>query len=560
MKKKVRNIIELTKILFKDSFQISYILDKKTNKINKKSPFVWLFIILTISISYITYLLLDMLNDVGQEEIFLNLFPLILMIFMFFQVVLASTNIYYFSKDFEWILPLPIKSEELLIAKFNTLILNLYFLEVIFVFFPLIIYGIMTCANFVYYMFLILFLLIFPFFPALLVSIIIMLLMKLSKFIKNKNVFQITITLIFIIFVFILELLLSQKIINSNFGQNEQETIQIINNFYEMIENINKYFIVINPSIKMLKYSNFKSIIQLIKIIVINLIGFKVFILIGRKTYLNDILKNNNVYIKKNKENINYRKMCKKNNKMISYIKKELKSLFYTPAYFIQCIFPVLILLISIVIIILTVLPNIRNFLNSQIIQDEYNFKVDISVICIIISIIQVVFTSSNISITSVSREGKNAKIMKYLPIGLYKQFLYKSIPQILINFSVIIFILIFVRLLIHSISYLQLLIILLISLLLNILNSELMVIIDFIKPNLNWNSEYEAIKKNENKLFQYVLSIFIFLLLNYFTKVLNKVNLYISEVIIISFFMILIFIINLIIKKCITKIFNKIY
>ena len=263
-----------------------------------------------------------MLNDVGQEEIFLNLFPLILMIFMFFQVVLASTNIYYFSKDFEWILPLPIKSEELLIAKFNTLILNLYFLEVIFVFFPLIIYGIMTCANFVYYMFLILFLLIFPFFPALLVSIIIMLLMKLSKFIKNKNVFQITITLIFIIFVFILELLLSQKIINSNFGQNEQETIQIINNFYEMIENINKYFIVINPSIKMLKYSNFKSIIQLIKIIVINLIGFKVFILIGRKTYLKDILKNNNVYIKKNKENINYRKMCKKNNKMISYIKK----------------------------------------------------------------------------------------------------------------------------------------------------------------------------------------------------------------------------------------------
>ena len=48
------------------------------------------------------------------------------MILMAFQVALASTNIYYFSKDLELVLPLPIKSDELLIAKFNILILNLY--------------------------------------------------------------------------------------------------------------------------------------------------------------------------------------------------------------------------------------------------------------------------------------------------------------------------------------------------------------------------------------------------------------------------------------------------
>ena len=241
MKKKIRNIVELTKILFKNSFQISYILDKKTNKINKKSPFVWLFVILTIAISYITYLLLDLLQDVGQQQIFLNLFPPILMILMAFQVALASTNIYYFSKDLELVLPLPIKSDELLIAKFNILILNLYFLEIIFIIFPLIIYGIMTLANIFYYLFLFLFLLIFPFFPALIVSIITMILMKFSKFIKNKNVFQIIITLIFIIFVFIIEISFSNIIINSNLGESEQDTIQLINNFYKKVENINKY-------------------------------------------------------------------------------------------------------------------------------------------------------------------------------------------------------------------------------------------------------------------------------------------------------------------------------
>ena len=86
------------------------------------------------------------------------------------------------------------------------------------------------------------------------------------------------------------------------------------------------------------------------------------------------------------------------------------------------------------------------------------------------------------------------------------------------------------------------------------------MVLIDFIKPNLNWNSEYEAIKQNENKLFQYVLSIIILLLLNYFSKILENVNLYISFLIVISFFVIIIVILNLIIKKFIDRIFNKIY
>ena len=560
MKKKIRNIVELTKVLFKNSFQISYILDKKTNKINKKSPFVWLFVILTIAISYITYLLLDLLQDVGQQQIFLNLFPPILMILMAFQVALASTNIYYFSKDLELVLPLPIKSDELLIAKFNILILNLYFLEIIFIIFPLIIYGIMTLANIFYYLFLFLFLLIFPFFPALIVSIITMILMKFSKFIKNKNVFQIIITLIFIIFVFIIEISFSNIIINSNLGESEQDTIQLINNFYKKVENINKYFIIINPSIKMLKLSNFHSIIELLKIISINLIVFGLFIFIGKRTYLKDILKNNNFYIKKNKNIINYKKICKKNKIINSYVKKEFKNLFNTPAYFIQCIFPTFILLFSIVIIIFTALPNIRDFFNSEIIQDAINFKVDISVICMIISVIQIVFTLSNISITSVSRDGKNAKIMKYLPVDLYKQFWYKNISQIIMNFCVTVIILIFVKLLINSISYFNLFLILVISLLINILNSELMVLIDFIKPNLNWNSEYEAIKQNENKLFQYVLSIIILLLLNYFSKILENVNLYISFLIVISFFVIIIVILNLIIKKFIDRIFNKIY
>lgn len=559
MKKKIRNIFNLTKVLVKNSFQNPYIFDKKTNRINKKSPFIWLFFILIIVISYLTYSLMDILKDIGQETIFLNLFPIILMTLLAFQVALASTNVYYYSKDFELILPLPIKAEEMLIARFNTIIINLYFSEFIFVFFPLIIYGIMTSANIVFYMFALIFLLIFPILPALIVSIIMMLFMKLSRFIKNKDIFQIIITLVFIILVFILEILISNKIINSNFGESEQGTVELINNFYTRVENINKYFLVINPSIKMLQFSNVRSILELIKIIVINIVFLILFILFGKRMYLKDILKNNNYYLKRSDKNIKYEKDCKKTKKGKAYIKNEFKNLIKNPAYFMQCIFPIFILFISIIIIMFTALPNIRAFFNSEVIQDVYTFKIDISTICIILSAIQIVFTLSNISITGVSRDGKNAKMMKILPIDLYKQFLYKNIPQVVINFIVTIIILIFVKLLIQIITYWDLFMILLITILINILNSELMLLIDFIRPNLNWDSEYEVIKQNNNKLFQYVLSILIILLFTYFSKIFDEINLNISYIIIITLLISINIIINLIIKKYISKIFEKI-
>ena len=54
MNKKIKNIFNLTKIFFKNSFQNPYIIDPKTNKINKKSIFVWLILIVMAGISFLS--------------------------------------------------------------------------------------------------------------------------------------------------------------------------------------------------------------------------------------------------------------------------------------------------------------------------------------------------------------------------------------------------------------------------------------------------------------------------------------------------------------------------
>lgn len=560
---KIKSIFNLTKIFFKNSFENPYLIDKKTNKINKKSIYVWLLVIVMMAVTFLSFEIINYLVKINNPSMFLSVFFLILMIIMIFQITLASTNVYFFSKDLELILPLPIKSEELLISKFNTILINLYFSEFIFALFPLLIYGILTSAGLLYYFYLIIILLIFPVFPALVISIIMMFLMKLSKFIKNKDVFQIIVTLLFICLIFLLEIKIGGNLVNrldNNFNLENQETISAFNNFNNKMSNLNKYFLIINPSINILNnFNKINAFLNLLKIILINLVFLILFIFIGKKYYLKNILKNNNYYLKKI-NNKNIKNKLKKINIGRSYIKKEFKNLFKNPTFFMQCIFPILIIMVSLFIIVYTLLPNIRTVLTSDIFGDKINFSVDLSVICLIIGLLQILSTILNISITSISREGKDAIYMKIIPVDYFKQFIYKSIPQILINGIVILIILIFIKIIFPSFENIYLLFIFILANLFSIINSKLMVLVDLNKPNLNWKADYEAIKQNNNKLFQYVLTILIILILVYFNKIFVDINLNISCILMIAILIFINFIINKIIKLNIKKLFKKIY
>ena len=442
MSKKIKNIFNLTKIFFKNSFQNPYIIDKKTNRINKKSIFVWLIIAIMIAISYISFEIIKVLISINQSIIFINIFLIILMIIMIFQVILSSTNVYFFSKDLEMLLPFPIKPEELLISKFCTILVNLYFTELIVALLPLIIYGILLHVGLFYYFYIILILFLFPILPTLFVSIIMMFLIKLSKFIKNKDSFQVIITLVFICLMFVLEFLVTSNLINRidyNFDIKNVDTQQQIENYNYKIENINKVFLEINPTVNIIEnYNKPISIFYLFEIIIINILFLFLFIIVGKKVYLKNILKNNNNFYLRKSNNKILEKTLEKRSLTCSYIKKEFKILFKTPIFFMQSVFPILIMLVSICITSVVAIPNIKSILSSDIFGQDTEVSVNLGIICAIVGVIQIICTISNISITSISREGKGAFYMKFLPIDWYKQIIYKSIPQIFINFVLI--------------------------------------------------------------------------------------------------------------------------
>ena len=201
----------------------------------------------------------------------------------------------------------------------------------------------------------------------------------------------------------------------------------------------------------------------------------------------------------------------------------------------------------------------INNFQEEDIINEMRINNFALQCICTIMIIIQIIFTLGVLSLTAISRDGKDAVVMKYVPISLYKQYLWKNIPQILINTFAIIGMIAVIATNIPKISILYYFVGFVISMLLNIINSFLMVIVDLRKPNLNWITETSAIKDNGNKLYQYVTTIIISLLFIYFMRIFENINIKISLCAIIFILIFILLIINIFVKKNINKLFEKI-
>lgn len=562
----IKKIIELSKIFIKDYFQNLNIFNN--NKINKKSAFTWLLIISVLSITFMSYNVINWLNNKGQAILFLKIYlPIIATIFMF-QAILICSNVFFFSKDLEYILPLPIKPIELLIAKFNNVISITYGMETLFLLIPLLMYGIIATRNIIYYLMMIFVLILFPIFLIIIICILMLFIMQLTKFIKNKDVFQILIVL-FLSFVlssgitYLLNSIFNNNIINVEVSENKElENIELNTKILSnKLDKLNNYFIIINPCINLLTNIKLNNIIiNLIKLILISVISFFIFLFFGKLLYLNNLLKNI-AYINKRKNNKKIIKNKYKKNKIKkSYIKNEFRKIIKNPTFFTQCVFQYIFIIFILLLIINLLMPSvIKNFREEDIINEIGINNFILQCMCTIMIGMQIIFTFGNLSLTAISRDGKDAMVMKYIPISLYKQFIWKNIPQVFINTIAVIGMAVIIAINISHISILYYLVGILIATILNIINSFIMVMVDLKKPNLNWITETSAIKDNGNKLYQYVTTIISCLLFVYFMRIFDNVNIIISFSIIIAILFIILLILNILIKKNINKLFKKI-
>ena len=548
----INRIKKLTRIFLIDYYQNLKIFNN--NKINKKSIYLWLLIILLSFITYFSNTVITYLERTGQPDIFLKIyFPIISSVFIFQLISLISTIVYY-SEDIKDVLSLPIKPIEIVIAKILTVLSIMYVMEGLVLFIPLTMYGMLIQRTFFYFINEVLILVIFPVFFTLTVGIATIVLVQLSKIIRNKQLLQI---IIVCILTTIFSSTITLKIIETINIDENVEQIQI----YDLkIKEINNYFVTINPSIKVLTSNNLIEVVfNTIKIVAIDLLLFIIYIYIQNKIYLKNILK---IIDNKSKTNLltqNYK--YAKRSKNIEYLKNDLIRIVRNPTFFIQYIFQYIIIVIFFALLLFFMIPAFIDQIETENMIEKIGIEqLKIQITLIFVGIIQILFSLSNLSLTAISREGKNAVFMKYIPIPLYKQFKLKAIPQMVFGIVTTLLFFLVVYLKILEISFWYYLITFIMCMLMNCITSYILLLVDFYKPNLDWISKESIFKDNGKKLFKYVFLIIIFLVFSYFAKIFKDINYLTSMIIINSLLLIFFIMLKIIIKKNINKIYKKVY
>lgn len=518
----------ITKTLMKTSLFSQFSAQSKKKKKRSKSKnaiFISILAILIIaSVSLpLTYSIATMVKQInGIDDLLVSLMLPIAGLSTILFSIFGMVSVFYLNSDSEHLLPLPIKSKDLLMAKFLIAIINNYFLLLIFIFPILLGIGIGSGAGVLFYGYSLLIFILLPIIPSVLMCFIIMFLMSFFSIAKYKDKF-VYFASIFAIALSLGYSFLSQMIFN--LSTNGSDSIPSMEGINQMLAPYLKgVFPFFNSAVMAINnYGKEIGLFSLITFIGLNLIFLVVLYLAGDKLYIKGItrsLGNSN-----NKKGNVQLKFYKNENKLGScLIKKDWLIIKRTPIFMLNLV--VVTFLTPIIIFMSTVMgingsgEELTSFINANLFANTSVY--------IIIMMIFVFFASvSAISASAISREGKNAWFMKSIPVSFVKQINSKVFLGIIIDFiGLILFsivpVILFKPPFVYIISLLFPLMIII------AVQNYLSIIIDLKRPFLTWQNDNEAVKQNINVLFSILISLLICLILGLvllLTIILNLTN-----------------------------------
>ncbi|QUH25929.1 putative ABC transporter permease subunit [Serpentinicella alkaliphila] len=493
----MNNFIALSRVFIKNIINSAY----KNNKLNIKTIAIVGLIILSflpIVINLIRFLnyTYDVLVVIGQEGVLISLGIVITGLLVFFLGLFYIISTFYFSNDIETLLPLPLKPYEIISAKFLIVLLYEYITALVILVPSLGIYGINSGAGITYYILSIITLLLFPIVPLTLGSIIVMVVMRFSNVAKNKDLFKLVGGITALVIAFGVNILI-QRFMNNVFADPEALQNLIIEGNNSLIQLYSSVF----PGLKflvegLLNSSTYNGIFNFIIFIAITIVLYTIFLFIAEKIYFKGVAGISEVGSKKKElSKKQLEKGAVRSSVILSYTSKELRILFRTPIYFLNCI------LISFIFPFILLLPVLTQ-------QDGLNSLLNLinerpqSYVVVLGFALAIVITSTNaITSTSISREGLNYYFSKYIPVKYEIQIVSKVMSGVIMGLIGTTMLCI-IAVIVLNINIYLVLITLIISMLGTTFAAMIGILIDLYNPKLIWDSEQRAVKQNLNVLF----------------------------------------------------------
>ncbi|HOS68601.1 MAG TPA: hypothetical protein PLG67_11230 [Bacillota bacterium] len=498
----------LTGVMLKN-FNLLNLRPGKSGKIPIKGVLLSLlifaaFLPMMLSIGSIVLAGYAVLSEIRQEGMILGIGFSLSSLTIFFFGIFYVMSVFYFSKDIESLLPLPLKPSEILAAKFTVAMLYEYLTEAIFLAPVLIGYGIASKAGLLYYLYGILLFLALPVLPLIYASAISMLVMGFTNLAKNKDRFRIVggITAMFLavgINAFI------TKLTGSSISAMElQKLMEQGNNSYaEIMSGI--FFSNRFAVLALLNSEALKGFVNLALFVLICILFIMLFLSFGEGIYYKGVVGISEASAKRRRfSETELERSGRQKPVLRAYIIKELKLLFRTPVYFMNC---VLMNFIFPLFIILPLLVQPDEMKELQVLGTYIRDGNGSAIVLAAAFGISAFVTSTNgIAASAISREGTNIFVCKYLPVSYKTQITAKALSGMSMGVVGTLSMLLAAAVFMPIPAYLMLLITA-VSIFGIAFSSFSGILIDLNFPKLIWDNEQKAVKQNFNVVLNMLVS-----------------------------------------------------
>lgn len=497
----------LTKILLKTS---SNSLIKESKRATAKTiamiillAFSFLpLVAMLIGMSVVSYDVLAKVNQQGMVLAFgMSISCTLIFVFGIFYVM----STFYFSMDIEPLLPMPLKPSQIIMAKFTVVLIYEYLTELVFMLPVLITYGIKSSGGPIYYIYALITYVTLPIIPLVMCSILVMIIMRFSNIARNKDRFR-AISGIMAIFLGIGLNIFIQKTSRGVSGDK-----QILELYTSGNNSLVKTSLNLFPSARlavnaMIYNGELKGIINMLLYIVITLALMEIVILLGEAIYFKGVIGGEQSTSKKKKlTEKELTEGLKQNSALKSYIIKELKILFRTPTYFLNCILMKILYPVFFLIPVFTT-PDFGSELKKVNVFFQNQSILNI-ILTACFAFILFLSATNPTAPTAISREGKILFVSKYLPVSYKVQIMAKTLTAVILDLIGVIVMIVISAIILKPPVYFMLLV-LITGILAMFFMSFMGIIIDLNHPKLIWEDEQRAVKQNMNVLLNMVIGI----------------------------------------------------
>ncbi len=461
---------------------------------------LFIFLPVILGVGVFVNIMTKTLQPIGMTAFGLELMLYILCLFSIVFGINIVFSEFYFSSDLEYILPLPLRAMQIVGAKFVAVFYMENFMQFALILSCFVGFGLGSKMSIFGWIVSVVGIITIPILALVYCAILSMLIMGVTRFIRNKELIQrISVVIIFIILIVIVASIGSMQTMNIEAAIEKMATGN--KNLFNTLSFIfpNVYFFV--------KAINTSSIGSLAVYIVINIVAIGIMLVVAELLYYRGLVGLSSGVSTKMTRNVD---SLLKRNKVCgqgyAYFMKELRTLFRTPTYFTNCvavnfIWP---------IFVYAIYKLVGKGISLEQIRTSYReneLSIQLIVVLGIVGIAILITALNSISSNGLSREGKHFQFIKYIPVEYRIQWNVKALVGAMLSFiGICTFYLpfgIYIRLGVQHIIIHIVLVALAI-----IFVAYMGLYIDSIQPKLIWDDELSSLRENYNTFFSMGIAI----------------------------------------------------